>query len=205
MRPQLSLAEKFWPKVAICEHGFPCANCCWPWLACLHGQGGYGNMRATPERPGNESAHVVAWFLTHGTWPEPGIFVCHSCDTPPCCNPAHLFLGTHTDNMQDSIRKGRNGMKTKPECAREGQRRWNAAHPTRPQITGDRNGMRLHPELVKRGDHHPNSKLTEAQVEECCALYATGQWTFQQLGERYGVTGQAMGYRIRHSNTPQST
>lgn len=38
---------------------------------------------------------------------EGGVFVCHQCDNPPCCNPSHLFIGTAKDNYWDAISKGR--------------------------------------------------------------------------------------------------
>jgi hypothetical protein len=60
----------------------------------------------------NTVATHVAWLLTYGEMPPVGLFVLHKCDTPRCCNPAHLFLGTQRDNCQDKSRKLRqNGAK----------------------------------------------------------------------------------------------
>ncbi len=78
---------------------------CWPWTAALN-DAGYGAFGVGPGASITRLAHRVAYLLHHGTDPfDRG--VCHTCDNPPCCNPAHLFLGTQADNMQDAKRKGR--------------------------------------------------------------------------------------------------
>jgi len=51
-------------------------------------------------------AHRVAYELFKGPIP-PGLFICHSCDNPGCCNPNHLFIGTQQDNVQDMRNKNR--------------------------------------------------------------------------------------------------
>ena len=51
-------------------------------------------------------AHRLSWELANGISPGKA-HVLHSCDTPPCCNPMHLALGSHLENMRDALAKGR--------------------------------------------------------------------------------------------------
>ncbi len=76
---------------------------CWPWLGNVN-QDGYGRLHLH----GKKAAvpHRFAYALLHGPIPR-GLECCHSCDNPRCCNPAHLFLGTHKQNMEDMVKKGR--------------------------------------------------------------------------------------------------
>ncbi len=68
--------------------------------------GGYGQFYW----PGGKAvgAHRYSWILHNGREIPPGMQVMHSCDNPPCVNPAHLRVGTCADNMQDKATKGRN-------------------------------------------------------------------------------------------------
>ncbi len=65
---------------------------------------GYGSM--SMPGGGRAKTHRVAYELAHGPIPE-GMYVCHSCDTPACCEPTHLFLGSPTDNVRDMVSKNR--------------------------------------------------------------------------------------------------
>lgn len=78
---------------------------CWNWTG-AHSGGGYGGFRLGSPRRMRRS-HIVAWEIHHGRPVAPGLFVCHSCDNPPCCNPAHLGSGTHAINMGEMVERGR--------------------------------------------------------------------------------------------------
>ena len=75
---------------------------CWNWQGAKH-PSGHGNLKANGRY---WRAHRLAWHLAKGPIPA-GLEVLHRCDNPACCNPAHLFLGTETDNQADKLAKGR--------------------------------------------------------------------------------------------------
>jgi hypothetical protein len=89
-------AARFWSKV---DRRGP--DECWPWLGHLD-DGGYGRVGR-----GHFVASRVAWELHNEAQVPEGQRVLHSCDNPPCMNPAHLWAGTQKDNVQDAISKGR--------------------------------------------------------------------------------------------------
>lgn len=75
---------------------------CWLWMGALNSDG-YGTINVNGS---SKLTHRVAYTLFCGSIPD-GKEVCHTCDTPACCNPNHLFLGETLDNMQDMAMKAR--------------------------------------------------------------------------------------------------
>lgn len=99
-----SAVERFEDKYIVDPNG------CWLWQASKDANS-YGTFLYEGV---TQRAHRASWKMFRGTIPD-GLLVCHTCDTPSCVNPHHLFLGTHADNNRDcwskDRRKGLSGSK----------------------------------------------------------------------------------------------
>lgn len=124
------------------------ADECWEYVG-YRDKGGYGTIWLGET---NLKAHRASWEQFIGPIPG-GLHVCHRCDNPPCVNPAHLFLGTHADNMEDMKQKGR-------------------------QARGRVNAR--------------SADLTDKDIREIRGLYATGDWSGEKLGKRFGIAQQTV-------------
>jgi hypothetical protein len=101
--PEERTLKRFWAKVQINE-----PDQCWPWIAKAKQGPGYGAFALWSRgRGGLQRASRLAWIFYNGRPVPTGMHILHTCDNPPCCNPAHLFPGTHSDNMQDMHSKRR--------------------------------------------------------------------------------------------------
>lgn len=126
-RPRSDPSARFWPRVKK-------TDTCWLWQHFI-APNGYGMFWFSSKM---RRTHRVAYELTHGTIPH-GLDVLHKCDVKACVNPAHLFLGTHGDNTQDAMLKGR-------------------------IPTGSNHWSQRHPERYRRGVSHPFHKFTDDLV-----------------------------------------
>lgn len=119
--------QRFWSRVD--QSGG--VDACWPWITGRF-TNGYGCFRADMR---NQRAH--RWLLGYlrGKPLGFGEMACHHCDNPPCCNPAHLFVGTAKDNAQDMVAKGRSAQQKKDHCPQ--------GHPYSPENTYFSNEGRL--------------------------------------------------------------
>ncbi len=117
----------FWSHV----HKMEDKDSCWPWTGWTdkHGRGRWRLNGQTLTAP------RVALILSKGPPEELILHACHTCDTPGCCRPEHLFWGTREKNMQDMARKGRAGIQQHPERYRRPQKETTKYRPVKQHST----------------------------------------------------------------------
>ena len=106
-----SLSDRFWSKVE--KRG---EDECWLWTA-TRTSFGYGSFRLGSLKDGTrrkEMAHRVAYMLATGNNIPAGKVVMHSCDNPQCVNPAHLSVGTYSENGKAAYDRKRRFSLIKP-------------------------------------------------------------------------------------------
>lgn len=102
----------------------------------------------------------------------PTMWVLHRCDTRPCVNPEHLFLGTRQDNIRDCVSKGRHVRGAQQSVLQRGK---------------------------KRGEDNPMAALAAGDVREIRDLVLMGM-SHGRAGARFGVSDSAV-YNIVHGKT----
>lgn len=145
---------------------------CWLWTRAKDSCG-YGNFRIGGRSGHVYLAHRISYALAHGTTPTDKS-VLHSCDTPACVNPAHLWLGTQLDNMRDCAAKGRTRI-----------------------LVGDESPWRTHPERMIRGEKQWQAKLNDDAVRD---ILSSPHLHINELAKRYNVTPTTVHFvRVRRT------
>jgi hypothetical protein len=94
---------------------------CWNWLASC-GTPGYGNWYYSIfDLPKAGAAHRRSYMLFNG-YVDSSVVICHTCNNRRCCNPNHLYAGTHASNTADRIK---DGTASKPPL-HLGSKQWNS-------------------------------------------------------------------------------
>ena len=76
---------------------------CWEWIRCLDTIG-YGRISINGTI---EGVHRVMYKYIYGNIPSDRPCILHRCDNRKCCNPMHLYAGTHQNNSDDMVNKNR--------------------------------------------------------------------------------------------------
>ena len=161
--------ERFWARVD--RSGGP--DACWPWMG-ERNRDGYGVVRAHRR---NLRAHRVARLLSTGSL-VPELDICHHCDNPPCCNPAHLFEGTARDNMLDASKKGR--------LSRDPAR----------LARGAQHGRATCPEATARGERVGTARFSASDILTMRGMYAAG-WSQHEIARAFGTYQGSVGRIVR--------
>ena len=183
--------ERFWSKVDRAE-----PDQCWLWQGAPDKRTGRGSFSILGF---SMSAPRAAYLIAKGA--VGNLFACHSCDNPRCVNPAHLWLGTNSENIRDAVNKGRvkrarrthcpSGHKITPDnrltryrentkyyickiCDRASKKRYRDRNPS----AGPG---------IPRGSKKPSAKLDESSVVVIKALFEDGR-SQRSIARQFGLS-----------------
>lgn len=167
-----SLEERFWAKVDKTP-GYGSSGDCWVWTARV-GSHGYGEITIS-DHMGKRvvNAHRVSYEISNGAIPS-GLLVRHKCDFRICVNPLHLEVGTHQDNSNDCVSRGRTP---------KGENHYRRTK-TYKTIEGEKNGR---------------AKLTTEQVLSIRSRVASGEKR-SELAKEFGVSWTAINKAVNGDN-----
>jgi hypothetical protein len=130
---------------------------CWIWQGAFCASTGYGDITIDHK---SCPVHRIAYEIYYNAEIPKGKMVLHSCDHKTCINPEHLHIGTHLDNMQEAIDRGRT-------C--KGEKNGNSIY-TEKQIREIKTYMKGHPRSLRwmsRTLAIPRSTLRDIQSGRC--------------------------------------
>lgn len=169
------MSNQFTPATVRFERSYiPEPNSgCWLWIGWARSiTATCRDMRPYFQVSGKRTlAYRFAYELYRGPIPS-GLMVCHSCDVSLCVNPDHLFVGTNSDNQQDSLRKGRHASQLHRSSYQE-----------RARYLGVRN--------IWTANRVGIGKTTLEQRVTIYAAVESGE-SLRSIGQRFGVTPQAI-------------
>jgi hypothetical protein len=187
-----TIEERFWNKVSKRKN----KKGCWLWTAGTQGHG-YGYFR-TNKNCGCEVAHRYSYVLHKGAVP-PGMLVLHTCDTPRCVNPTHLFLGTHKENAIDRENKGR-GVRNMRKLTLAQVKKIKSSNESQSKLAVKYSVSRRTIASIQYGEtwrHVSNSNTTkqiEKQICEICGkesiktIHIDANWQFRKISDSLCLT-----------------
>lgn len=187
---------------------------CWPWLSGQNGKG-YGCYYRNRKRC---YAHRESFEIAKGPVPD-GLYVLHRCDNRICCNPKHLFLGTHLENIADMVAKGRNAKGEKSGAAKFSDEivakviaAYKPGEVTQQEVA-DRFGMdRRHVASLYRGEargipvyeivplRRTNTKFSNETMLSAMTEYRLGGQTAAVVAAKYGMSRSHLRSALRGLN-----
>jgi transposase len=185
-----------------CPEGAP--DECWEWTRARNKN--YGMIAIGDGKL--RGAHIVAWELANDRKLPEGMVIRHSCDNPPCTNPRHLLLGTHGDNVNDKVSRGRQDAGIKQALSRltneqvvaicelyqdgwsqsQLATRFDVSQQLISTVVRGKGWKHLGASVIPATAPPRHHKLSKDQADEIRSLYASGAWTHSRLAKKFAVS-----------------